>query len=375
MMLKLWPIVVKESIELGRDRLSLGTYLLLPTFLLFLYGYAISLDVKHIKTVVCDLDRSNASQTLARKLFASEYFTSAGAAADERDLEDAMRRGDATAALLIHPGFARDLAAGRPAPLLIMLDGSNPQATQAALGYLYGIVGDYQVDLLDGFARKTGIRAAAAGVQERFWYNPRLETNKNLVTGLIAFVLMIVAVIATAISIVREKETGSIEQMVVTPVSAFHILAGKMIPYVGLSLIASALMIASAMIFFDVPFSGSPWVFVLALFIFLVAALGLGVLISTLARTQQMAFTAATFISVLPTQVLSGFIFPIDSMPVIIQYVTLIVPARYFIEITRSVMLKGTGLEPLWHDFAMLAAFAVVFLGAAAARIRLKGLL
>jgi ABC-2 type transport system permease protein len=372
---KLWPIVVKESIELWRDRLSLWTYLLLPTILLFLYGYAISLDVKHIRTVVCDLDRSNDSRGLVRKLFASEYFFDAGRLADPRLIDGALRRGEAAAALVLNPGFSREIDAGRPAPLLMILDGSNPQATQAALTYLYGIVGDFQMGMLGEFALKTGAGGAGIEVHERFWYNPRLESNKNLVTGLIAFVLMIVAVIATAIAIVREKETGSIEQMVVTPVSAFHILAGKMFPYIVLALAASGLMIAAAVVFFDVPFNGSPWVFGAALFIFLVAALGLGILISTIARTQQMAFTAATFISLLPTQILSGFIFPIDSMPEVIQYVTFIVPARYFIEICRSVMLKGTGAAPLWRDFAALGGFAVVFLSAAAVRIRVKGLL
>lgn len=392
--------MVKEALELGRDRLSLLTYLFLPSLLLFLYGYAISLDVKYIRTVICDLDGSDQSRALVRKLFASEYFVRAGTSADDRGIEDALRRGDAAAGLIVHPGFAKELAAGRAAPLLFVLDGSNPQSTQSALTYLYGIVGDYQVDLLDEFTRRIGnITPAADGasaggfspperaggsgggfsrstprVEERFWYNPRLETNKNLVAGLVAFVLMIVAVIATAIAVVREKETGSIEQMVVTPVSAFHILAGKLIPYVVLALVAAALMLAAARFIFDVPFNGSPLVFGAALLLFLIAALGLGLLISTIAETQQMAFTAATFISVLPTQVLSGFIFPIDSMPVPIQYVTMIIPARYFIEICRSVMFKGTGFLPLWHDFAALAAFGVVFIGAAAIRIRVKGL-
>jgi ABC-2 type transport system permease protein len=372
---KLWPIIWKEALELRRDRLSLYTYIFLPSFLLFLYGYAISLDVKHIKTVICDLDNSNQSRELARKLFSSEYFDSAGYAADEHDLERMMRTGRATAGILIHPDFSRGIKAARKAPLLVVLDGSNAQVAQSAITYIFGITTDFQLSMLSEISLKTGLKLPLVDVRERIWYNQRLESSINLITGLIAFVLMIVATIATTLAIVREKENGSIEQMVVTPVSALTILIGKIIPYFALSVAASILMIIFAIFIFGVPFVGSALVFSAALFLFLLAALGLGLFISTISQSQQFAFTAATFITVLPTNILSGFIFPIDSMPKAVQYFTYIVPARYFIEISRSVMLKGSGFEALTNDFIALGIFAVIFMAAAAMRIRVKGLM
>jgi len=375
MISKLLTIMKKEALELLRDRLSLLTFIFLPSMLLFLYGYAISLDVKHIKVAICDLDRSSQSRELTRKLFASEYFDSVGEVSDEQELDEMIRKGRATAGILIYPDFSRGYLSGRTAPLLFILDGSNAQSAQSALTYLYGISSDFQVAALSEISLKAGIKIPAAELRDRVWFNPRMESSRNLVTGLMAFVLMIVAAIATTLAIVREKENGSIEQMVVTPVSPLQIMLGKITPYFILAVIASILMIILARLIFDVPFVGSAFVFAAGLLLFLLSALGLGLLISTIAASQQFAFTAASFITILPTQILSGFIFPIESMPRVIQYFTYIIPARYFIEICRSVMLKGSGFLSLWHDFAALAGFAVFFIGLSVMRIRVKGLI
>jgi ABC-2 type transport system permease protein len=375
MKLGLYPIVAKEVIELRRDKLSLLIFVFLPPLLLFLYGYAISLDVKHIPTAVLDLDNSLQSRELTRKLFASEYFDRVAAPPDESGIDDLMRRGTVTVSVIMRKGFANDLKSGGAAALQIILDGSNAQVAQSALGYLYGITSDFQRQSIAELARKFNVSYRFPEVRDRVWYNEKLESSINLITGLIAFVLMIVAVIATSISSVREKENGSIEQMVVTPVSPIRILIGKLVPYFALALASSGLMILLARLIFQVPFRGSPLLFCAALFIFLFGALTMGLFISTIAQSQQFAFTLATFITLLPTNILSGFIFPIDSMPVAIQYVTYIIPARYFIEITRAIMLKGAGFLPVWKDFAALGVFAVFFITASVIRIRVKGLI
>ena len=369
------PVIQKEIIELTRDKLTLIIILFVPSMLLFLYGYAISLDVKGIRTVICDLDRTNHSIEFINSIFSSEYFMLAKRVDNANEIDNLIQKGKAEAGVLIYPDFSKELKAGRKAHVLIVVDGSNAQSTQSALSYFYGIMTVFQNKMIKDFSLQHAIKFPMITVEQRIWYNPLLDSSLYLVPGLIALVLMIMAVIATTLSIVKEKESGTIEQMVITPLSPMHIVIGKIIPYFFLSIIASTIMIMLALLLFDLPFRGSIPLFGLALMLFLLGALGLGLLISAMSQTQQVAFSAATFITMLPTLLLSNFIFPITSMPVVIQWITYIIPARYFIAINRAIILKGTGFYPLWKDFLALFIFAVAALSAGIIKIGRKGLI
>lgn len=374
MIKKLNPVIVKEIIELSRDKLTLLIILLVPSLLLFIYGYAISLDVKEIKTIICDLDRSNLSIEFVNSIFASKYFELVKQVNDEHEIDMYIQKGKASAGVLIYPDFSKELKAGRKAHVLIVVDGSNAQSTQSALSYFYGIFTSFQMKVIKEFSLKYAIKLPKINLEQRIWYNPFLESSLYLIPGLIALVLMIMAVIATTLSIVKEKESGTIEQMVITPLSPKHIVLGKIIPYFFLSIIASTLMVILAQILFDLPFKGSILLYALALALFLIGALGLGLLISAVSQTQQMAFSAATFATMLPTMLLSNFIFPLSSTPKVIQWISYIIPARYFIAISRAIILKGTGAYPLWKDYLALLIFAVVALTAGIIKIGRKGL-
>ncbi|OGF58759.1 MAG: hypothetical protein A2Y62_09620 [Candidatus Fischerbacteria bacterium RBG_13_37_8] len=374
MIRKLFPVIVKEMIELRRDKLTLFIIIFIPSLLLFIYGYAISLDVKDIKLAVCDYDQSNYSMELVNSVLASGYFTLVQSVQDDKAIDVLMQRGVVRVGIVIYPSFSRDLKANRQTSIQIVVDGSNAQATQSALAYLYGVVTLYQQKLLKDYSMEHGLNIPGIIVEQRIWYNPLLESANSLIPGLIAFVLMIVAVIATTLSIVREKETGTIEQMVVTPLSAWHVVLGKIIPYFFLSIFASTLMIVLACTILHIPFKGSVMLLGLALILYLLGSLGLGLLVSAISESQQTAFSIAVFITMLPTMILSNFVFPISSMPLVIQWVTVIIPAKYFIEVARGIMLKGTGFYPLWHNYFALLLFAGIALGAGIVKINKKGL-
>lgn len=361
-MKKLIPLVLKEIKELSRDKLTIVVIVFIPSLLLFIYGYAISLDVKEVKIVVCDQDFSKDSRSLIGALIASGYFKVVANVNDEREIDEYLIKRRAWAGIVIAEDFSIDLKKNKEASILVVIDGSNGYASQTVIGYFYGALMHYINKEAVEIKLKTGRYNPIINTEHRIWYNPLLESSLSLVPGLIALVMMIVAVIATTLSIVREKETGTIEMMIITPVSAPRIVLGKIIPYFLLSIIASILMIVIGHYLLDVPFKGSIVLFSVALGLFLIGALGLGLFISAKAGSQQVAFMISVLTTMLPTIILSNFIFPISSMPVIIQWITYMVPARYFIAIIRAIMLKGAGLSALWLDYIALVIFALISL-------------
>jgi ABC-2 type transport system permease protein len=359
---KIIPIVIKEFKELRRDKLTVIVIIFVPSLLLFIYGYAISLDVKEVKLVICDYDNSIDSRDFLNSLAASHYFKIVNAVRSESEIDEYLVKRRAWAGLIIDHNFSKNLRTGKGARVMIVLDGSNGYTTQTVIGYFHGGLSQYQNKLAGEYRLRTGRIVPLINIEHRIWYNPLIESSYSLVPGLIAFVMMIVAVIATTLSVVREKETGTYEQMLITPVSSQHILIGKMIPYFLMSIIASALMVLIAYYLLNIPFRGSVIFFAIASVLFLFGALGLGLIISAIAKSQQVAFMIAVLITMLPTIILSNFIFPISSMPMIIQWITYIVPAKYFIAITRAIMLKDAGFFQLWQNYVALIIFACLML-------------
>lgn len=362
------PIAKKEFRQIVRDPRTLGVLVLVPIFLLLMFGYAISLDVKHISLEVVDYSRTAASRSLVRRLSATEYFDMAGYAESTDAADFILESGEAQCILVIPVDYHRRIVRGGTAELQVLIDGSNSNIGATAMGYIQRIIQDVSVQILE---EKRGMEIdGGVELRSRVWFNPELRSPVFLIPGLISLILMVTAVISTAMSIVREKEQGTMEQLIVAPISPLQLVIGKTIPYTILSLVIAVMILMAGSIFFDIEIQGSFGLLMLVSFIFLLGCLGLGILISTIADSQQVAFMLATIITLLPTFILSGFIFPIDNMPVPIQAVTYIIPARYYLVALRGIMLKGTGIAPFLDEVAALLLFAVLTMTVSAFRMR-----
>jgi len=332
-------IAVKELLQLFRDWRVTLTLLVMPMLLLLIYGYALSFDIRHIRLAVVDHDGSQAARDVRQAFLRSGYFDLLGLEHDDRGLEPLFDSGRAQAALVIPDGYGATLAAGRPTELQFVLDGSDARMATTVLAYARQIVASVTPVLRHPAAR------GPIDARPLVWYNPDLTSARFLVPGLVAFILMVTAVIATALAVVREKERGTMESLRATPLLALELLIGKTLPYLAVASLSAAGSLLLAWGLFDVPLRGSPFWLAVVTLLFLGGGLGWGVLISTLADTQQMAFQVGLLSSMLPTLLLSGFIFPISSMPPAVQAITHIVPARYYLVALRGIVLKGAGPE------------------------------
>jgi ABC-2 type transport system permease protein len=354
----------KELRQIRRDRRTLMTIVFVPAFFLLLYGYALNWDIKHIPLAVQDRDQSAESRALVSAFVNSGYFDRAADAWSPAEIDRLLDVDAALAVLVIPEAYGRDLVAGRAPQVQLLINGENANTATTVMGYAGNIVRS-----AGGAQRAAGGPLPALTVEPRIWYNPELRSTLFLVPGLIAYILMITAVISTALSIVREKESGTIEQVRMAPIDTLSFVVGKAVPYFFISLASAALIILAAMALFGLPMRGS-WISLLfALSLFIAGALGTGLLISTVAETQQVAFQAALLTSFLPTLLLSGFIFPISSMPHALQIVTIAVPARYFLIALRGIVLKGTSIVLLWPQMAALVAYALTMLLLASVRL------
>ncbi len=355
-------IAVKELLQLRRDLRTALTLLGMPVALLFIYGYALSFDVQHIRLAVVDQDGTRASRDVVQAFLRSGYFDLVAALPEPRSLDAEFDGGRVQAALVIPAEYAADLTAGRRTTLQFVLDGADAQTATTVLGYARSIVSS-----VTPVVREPGRGGPVAGVP-LVWYNPDLASSRFLVPGLVAVILRGTSVSATALAVVREKERGTMESLRATPLFALELLLGKTIPYllVGSTSAAGSLFLAWAL--FGVPVRGSLFWLGAVTVLFLLGGLGWGVFISTLADTQQVAFQLALITSMLPTLLLSGFVFPISSMPVALQWITHIVPARYFLVALREIVLKGAGPEVWWNQTVGLAVYALLVLGLATVR-------
>ena len=362
-------LVKKEFIQIRRDRRMLPILLVLPVMQLIILGYAVSSDIKHVSTVVCDLDRTPESRAFIDRFAATEYFDIRYRVNDERRIKDLVDGGRARLGLVIPPRFAARLARQETATVQLLLDGSDSNTANVAQGYVTQIVNaDSARIILERLGPKSTL-PVAVNPTIRVWFNPDLKSVNFMVPGVIALILTIVTMTMTATAIVKEKERGTIEQLIVTPIRPHQLMLGKAIPFVIIAYVDILIVVLAGILWFRVPIAGS-FLLLLALSgLFIMTTLGLGLLISTVSQTQQQAMMLSFFINP-PFMLLSGFIFPIASMPEPMQYITYIIPLRYFLIIIRGIFLKGIGLDILWPQALALLAFGVTVLTLSAMRFR-----
>jgi len=369
---KILAVGTKEMRQILRDQRTLLILLFIPAFFLLLYGYALSFDIRNVSLAVQDRDRSTQSRALVSAFVNSGYFALVGYEDSDAELARLVDEGKARAILSIPAGFERDLTLKRPVTVQVVLDGDNANTAATVAGYARLLIGEFGSAQLSSVLSIPGSRlpTPVVIVEPRIWYNPQLRSALFLVPGLIAYISMITAVVSTALSVVREKERGTMEQVRMAPVGPVSYILGKTLPYLAISFTSALLIVLAAMLLFDMPMRGSWALLMLSLALFLIGAQAQGLLISTIADTQQVAFQIALLSSMLPTMILSGFIFPIASMPAFVQGVTHIVPARYFLVSLRAIVLKGADITAFWQELVALAIFATVAMGLASLRLR-----
>ena len=353
---RLLAVSRKETIQLRRDPRSLVLAFLLPVLLLVLFAYAISWDVTDIRTVVLDQDRSARSRALVDAFRASGYFSVREAPAEAGEIARLNDRGATQLALVIPPDFAEHFDAGRPAEVQAVVDGSDANTATIVLGYTQATVRSFTATALAG-----GLRPAEpVRLESRIWYNEELRSRNMIVPGLIAVIMMIIAAMLTSLTIAREWERGTMEQLVSTPVHRAEVVLGKLLPYLLIGLVDMVVATLLGVFLFGVPFRGSPWLLLGSSTLFLIGALGLGMFISAVTRSQLLATQVAMLATFLPAFLLSGFMYAIEVMPRPLQTVTLLIPARYFLVVTRGLFLKGVGVEVLYPQGLLMLAFAAI---------------
>ena len=357
----------KEFRQIRRDRRTLMILLFIPVFFLLLYGYALNFDIRHVRIAVEDRDLSPESRRLVSAFVNSGYFDIAASVTTEQEIVDLMDRDRIRAALIIPRGLGRDVRRGVPVSVEVLINGENANTATTVMAYASTVINTessrYQLVA-------QGTPAPFVQLEPRVWYNPDLRSSLFLVPGLLAYTGMITAVVSTALAVVREKERGTMEQVRMAPIGTLPFIVGKSLPYFVVSMTAALGVVLASMVLFDLPVRGSWWLLLLAMGLYLFGALAMGLFISTVAESQQVAFQIALLSSFLPTMLLSGFIFPIASMPAALQVVTYIVPARYFLVALRGVLLKGSGFWAVADSLAALVLFAVIVTGLAAFRLR-----
>ncbi len=363
---RLWAMARKEAIQLRRDPRSLALAFLLPLALVLFFGYAISFDVRNIKLAVLDESRTPESRQLVDAFERSGYFVVAERLARRSEVDGALGAGRVRLALVIPPSFRRDLAAGRPASVQLLLDGGDANTATIAQNYAEAIVAGYAADVVLQGRR---VRLPVVG-ESRVWYNETLESRNMIVPGLVAVIMSIIAAMLTALTIAREWERGTMEQLAATPVRRVEVVLGKLLPYVAIGLFDVAVAVLVGVLVFQVPLRGSILLLAGLTLLFLTGALGLGMFISAAVKSQVLATQFAIMTTYLPALLLSGFIFSIAAMPLALRVVTYAVPARYYVTVTKGIFLKGVGAGVLWGDALAMVIFAATGLGLAMAAFR-----
>lgn len=367
------PIVIKEFRQIRRDPRSLSVLLAFPAFLVLLIGFALNFDVKHISVAVFDQDKSSTSREFVRSFSNSEYFDFNHTVESYDEIHTLLNREKALVSIILPPDFSKNILAGKNSRLQVLIDGSNSNTATAALGYINAVIQTYSSRLTTETLARYGKTAYfPVNIQPRVWYNPELLSPKFLIPGLIGFILMLSSVVSTSLSVVREKERGTMDQMMVSRLHTVEIILGKTFSYLLIALVSSVFVLIIGYLVFDITVRGSfIWLYV-AIIIFLFAGLGQGLLISTIAQTQQVAFIMSVFTTLLPSLILSGFIFPIRSMPIVLQIISNLSPPKFFLIALRDIMLKGVGPEVFWNQLLYLSIFALITLGISSVRLLRK---
>ena len=358
------PIIIKEFRQVWRDKRTLAVLCLMPSFLLIMVGYALNFDVKHIPLGFYYEDKSQTTNSFIEMFKSSEYFNVISEINNYREIDLLLDEDKILAVIVIPSDFSRNIHLGRNVNIQLIIDGSNANKAVNALNHIRAAIQNFSMKIMTEILTKQGVKISLPiNPKPRLWYNPELKSSRYLIPGLFGMILMLVAVVSTSLSIVREKEQGSMEQIIVSPLEPYEIIIGKTIPYLIISLIATTFVVIMSVIIFNVQIEGNIFLFYLTTTLFLLGALGQGLLISTIANTQAIAFMVSILSSLLPTFLLSGFIFPIKNMPEWLQAITYIVPAKYYLFAVRSIMVKGLGISAFSEQLIYLSIFCIAILG------------
>lgn len=360
-------IAQKELYHILRDARSLIIILVMPVMMTFLYGYAINMDIEHIPLSIIDQDRTPQSRALIESFYRSRYFYDPGYTADYQDPDQVLRASQAAAELTILPGFGQAVQTRQSFNLGLIIDGSEVSQAAAVQAYATALLNQYLQDQLPPGTSLPGVVLAP-----QILYNEDLESAHFFVPGLVAVILLMISALLTSITIAREKELGTMEQLLTAPVTPGQVLIGKLVPYIGIAFIDGLLVLAFAKVLFSVPFVGSFLLLMVIELIYVTTALSIGILVSTAVPTQQLAMQFALLLTMLPSVMLSGFIFAVKNMPFVLQAISRIVPATYFLRVIRGIMLKGSGFEVLAPQAGFLLLLMVIFLTIAVRRFRTR---
>jgi ABC-2 type transport system permease protein len=367
--------VKKEFLQFKRDPRMFGIILMAPVIQLIFLGYAANLDVEQVKTVIYDQNRTSTSREFIEKFTSSGYFKIADYVSSYKELEKDLNNGEAILALVISQNFEEKIMRREPAPLQAIFEGSDGNQASIAAGYVQSIIREYSKDIIIDYLNKRGIKISPSGnlsAEVRVWYNPTMTTRNFMVPGIVGLLLSIVTLVLTSLAVVKEKEIGTMEQLIVTPIRPYQMIIGKLVPFIVLGFVSVIIIITAMRLIFNIPVKGSIIFLFGSSFLYILSTLGLGLFVSTISKTQQQAMMIAIFVIMLPMVFLSGFAFPIENMPKIIQAVSYVIPLRYFNTIIRGVILKGLGFADLWVEALVLFIIGISILLLSSLRFRKK---
>ena len=365
-------LIKKEFLQTFRDKRLLRMLVMASIIQLFVFGYGVSTDVNRITTAVLDEDQTATSRAFTDRFIRSGYFVYTRAVTHPDEINHLLDTGTVQMVLRIPRGFTEDMSQGRTAEVQTILDGSDSMTAGIIAGYVSGVVREYSEHVrAERFERVKGATTRVPNIEGRVrvWYNPELKSVNFMVPGVLCMILLIVTMMMTSLAIVKEKEIGTLEQLVVTPLTPHELMIGKTVPFLLIGLVDMAIVLTVAVLWFHITLAGSVVLLFALTILFLLTNLGLGLFVSTISKTQQEA-TMTSFFLLLPSMLLSGFMFPIENMPQVVQWITYVIPMRYFLEIIRGIFLKGSGIDLLWPQVLVLAVFAIGILTVSAARFQ-----
>ena len=367
-------IADKEWLQIRRDLRSLILSLGAPAFLIILFGYALTVDVKHVKITIYDQDRSTVSRRLVQEFSHTEYIDVESYAENYRSIDREINAGRSTLALVIPRNFENDIKTGKKTGIQLITDGSDSTSATVAIGYVKAIISNYNLEAKIMELKRAGLSSfnLPLDIRTRIWYNPELQSKNFIIPGLIVLILAIISALIASLTISREWERGTMETLMTTPLRSWELIAGKIIPYLFIGLFDVVMTAAMGYFIFNVPVKGSFIEFYLLALLFLIGTTALGILISTATKIQVLSVQIAMVLTYLPSFILSGFIFPIQNMPLVIQGITYLIPAKYLIVIVKGIALKGIGATMLWTQIVFLFIFASIILVICTKKLKLQ---
>jgi len=358
-------IIKKEFLQFKRDPKMFGIILIAPIIQLIFLGYAATFDVEVVHTSIYDMDKSEESRKLLDEFNSSGYFSFDYYPNSYDELQENLENGKSILAIVIPNDFEKKFKKNQTAKIQAIFDGSDGNTASVSAGYVNSIILNYAQNILLDVQRKSGKKLLSHSIMEaetRVWYNPELKTRKFMVPGIVGLLLMIITLILTSLAVVKEKEIGTMEQLIVTPIKSYHLIIGKLVPFAILGFVTVIIVLTAMTLIFDIPIRGSIIFLFFTSFLYILSTLGLGLFVSTISKTQQQAMMLAIFIIMLPMVYLSGFVFPIENMPKLIQFTTYVIPLRYFMVIIRGIILKGIGFAELWQETFVLFMIGIIIL-------------